>query len=428
MREDVQKTENQTSERNRIMKKLVKIGLSFSLTAILCCGCSLFIPQKNVSSGSTNNGLGNGFGTPSHSGNSIYSEDVEKKVDYINQLIDDNFYFEASDEEEREEYIYKGLLESLDDPYSVYYTAEEYTDMMDTSTGSYQGIGVSIQQDASTKTLTVIRVFQGSGAEDAGMKSKDIIIGVNGQELNGEDVSEVVTWIKGEPGTTVDVTVYRPSTKEELTLTVERRTIDNSTVSYCMKENHIGYIEVTDFYEKTADQFALAIEDLKSQGMQSLIVDLRNNPGGYVNTVVDMCDQILSEGTIVYTEDKDGNVLEKFDADNGDALDMPMVVLVNGNSASASEIFAGCMKDHGVATIVGTTTFGKGIVQQVIPLSDGSAVKLTIAKYFTPNGNDIHQKGIEPDVVVELPEELQYEPVIPEEQDVQLHKALELLK
>ena len=193
---------------------------------------------------------------------------------------------------------------------------------------------------------------------------------MNGRTLNGEDVSEVVTWIKGEPGTTVDVTVYRPSTDEELTLTIERKTIDNSTVSYKMLANNIGYIEVTDFYEKTGDQFRSAISDLKAQGMQSLIIDLRNNPGGYVNVVVDMCNQILSEGTIVYTEDKNGTVLEKYEADDKESLDIPMAVLVNGSSASASEIFAGCMKDHGVATLVGTTTFGKGIVQQVVPLSD----------------------------------------------------------
>lgn len=406
------------------MKKLVKIGLSLSVTALLCSGC---ISNNRMLQSSNSNSNGSGGWGSNGSQNSLYSVEVEEKVDYINDLIDEKFYFEASDEEEREEYIYKGILESLDDPYSVYYTAEEYADMMNTSTGSYQGIGVSIQQNAETKLLTVIRVFQGSGAEEAGILPKDHIIGVDGRELNGEDVSEVVSWIKGDPGTTVDITVYRPSTEEELTLTVERRTVDNSTVSYSMKANNIGYIEVTDFYEKTAEQFRIAIKELQAQGMQSLIVDLRNNPGGYVSTVVDMCDQILAEGGIVYTEDKEGTVLEKFDADDRESLDIPMVVLVNGNSASASEIFAGCMKDHGVATLVGTTTYGKGIVQQVIPLSDGSAVKLTIAKYFTPNGNDIHKQGIEPDIVIELPEELLKEPIIPEEQDVQLQKAMEIL-
>lgn len=408
------------------MRKSVKIVIGLSLTVILCCGC---LPNlRSLRNGASNNSVHNGFGSGnSNSSGTVYSEQVEEKVDYINQLIDEKFYFDASDDEEREEYIYKGILESLDDPYSVYYTAEEYKDMMDTSTGSYQGIGVSIQQDVSTKTLTVIRVFQGSGAEDAGMLPKDIITAVDGRELDGEEVSEVVTWIKGEPGTSVEVTVYRPSIKEEVTLSVERRTIDNSTVSYSMKTNNIGYIEVTDFYEKTAEQFSLAIQELEAQGMQALVVDLRNNPGGYVNVVVDMCNRILEEGTIVYTEDKEGNVLEKFEADSKESLNIPMVVLVNGNSASASEIFAGCMKDHGAATIMGTTTFGKGIVQQVIPLTDGSAVKLTIAKYFTPNGNDIHEIGVEPDVVVELPEELQLEPVIPEDQDVQLQKAIEVL-
>ena len=392
------------------MKKIAKAGVGLSLLLVLCTGCSPLLQQlRNSGSSWSNSGA-----TASQSGTSLYTTDVEEKVDTINNLIDDNFYFDASDDSEREEYIYKGIMESLDDPYSVYYTAEEYADMMDTSTGSYEGIGVSIQQNVETKTLTVIRVFQGSGAEDAGMLPKDVITAVDGKKLDGEDVSEVVTWIKGEPGTTVDVTVYRPSISEELTLTIERRTIDNSTVSYKMLDNGIGYIEVTDFYEKTAEQFGVAVADLQAQGMQSLIIDLRNNPGGYVHIVVDMCNQILSEGTIVYTEDKNGTVLESYEADSKQSLDIPMVVLVNGNSASASEIFSGCMKDHGVATIVGTTTFGKGIVQQVIPLTDGSAVKLTIAKYFTPNGNDIHEKGIEPDVTVELPEELEYEPVIPE--------------
>ncbi len=405
------------------MKKIAKAGVGLSLLLVLCTGCSPLLQQlRNSGSSWSNSGA-----TASQSGTSLYTTDVEEKVDTINNLIDDNFYFDASDDSEREEYIYKGIMESLDDPYSVYYTAEEYADMMDTSTGSYEGIGVSIQQNVETKTLTVIRVFQGSGAEDAGMLPKDVITAVDGKKLDGEDVSEVVTWIKGEPGTTVDVTVYRPSISEELTLTIERRTIDNSTVSYKMLDNGIGYIEVTDFYEKTAEQFGVAVADLQAQGMQSLIIDLRNNPGGYVHIVVDMCNQILSEGTIVYTEDKNGTVLESYEADSKQSLDIPMVVLVNGNSASASEIFSGCMKDHGVATIVGTTTFGKGIVQQVIPLTDGSAVKLTIAKYFTPNGNDIHEKGIEPDVTVELPEELEYEPVIPEEQDTQLQKAIEIL-
>lgn len=401
--------------------KRVKIGVALAGVMVLCTGCfSIQNPLQNPSSSSSQSGSwGNGTST--------YTDEVEQKIDVINDIIDEKFYFEASDDQEREEYIYKGIMQSLDDPYSVYYTPEEYADMMETSTGSYEGIGVSIQQNVETKTLTIVRVFQGSGAEEAGMLPKDIITGVNGRTLNGEDVSEVVTWIKGEPGTTVDVTVYRPSTEEELTLTIERRTIENSTVSHRMMDNLVGYVEVTEFYEKTAEQFGIALQDLKSQGMTSLIIDLRNNPGGYVDVATNMCNQILSEGTIVYTEDRDGNIMERYEADSNESLDIPIVVLVNGNSASASEIFAGCLKDHGKATLVGTTTFGKGIVQQVIPLTDGSAVKLTIAKYFTPNGNDIHKIGIEPDVVVELPEELRYEPVIPEDQDVQLQKAIELL-
>lgn len=417
---------NHTGERKNKMKKVFKFGFCLSLTALICSGCiSPYRLLQSNSSTSSSRGWGNG--NTGSSGSSVYSDDVEEKVDFINDLIDEKFYFEASDNDERQEYIYKGILESLDDPYSVYYTPEEYTDMMATSSGSYQGIGVSIQQNAETRILTVVRVFQGSGAEEAGMLPKDVITAVEGRELDGEDISEVVTWIKGEPGTKVNVTVYRPSTEEELTMAIERRTVDNSTVSYSMKSNNIGYIEVTDFYEKTAEQFRVALSDLKAQGMQSLIVDLRNNPGGYVDVVVDMCNQIIDSGTIVYTEDRDGNILERCEANAEEFFDMPMVVLVNGNSASASEIFAGCMKDYGRATIVGTTTFGKGIVQQVIPLTDGSAVKLTIAKYFTPNGNDIHKLGIEPDVEIDLPDELLREPIIPEDQDVQLQKAIEVL-
>lgn len=404
--------------------KISKVGISLAIIATLCGGCSFRSIGHSIGQDISGATSGTANGTTAES---IYTPSVEEKVNTINDLIDENFYFDASSDEEREEYIYKGILESLDDPYSVYYTADEYADLMNTSTGSYEGIGVSIQQDAKTKTLTVIRVFQGSGAEEAGMLPKDVIRAVDGRKLNGEDVSEVVTWIKGEPGTTVDVTVYRPSTDEELTLTIERKTIDNSTVSYKMRENQIGYIEVTDFYEKTAEQFEKAIDDLQGQGMKSLIVDLRNNPGGYVDVVVEMCDYILKEGTIVYTKDRDGNVVSSYEATDDHSLDIPMVVLVNGDSASASEIFSGCMQDHGVATLVGTTTFGKGIVQHVIPLSDGSAVKLTTQKYFTPNGNDIHGVGIEPDVTVELPDELKYEPIIPEDQDVQLQKAIEIL-
>lgn len=413
------------------MKRVKKLGLMLVTSLALLSGCGLSpvsYSRGNGSSSGSGNASSGGHTSVFGGGSSSDSIALDDKLNYINALIDERFYFEASDEEEREEYLYKGLLESLDDPYSVYYTSDEYTDMITTSTGSYEGIGVSIQQDAETKILTVIRVFKDSGAEDAGMAPNDIITAVDGRELNGEDVSEVVTWIKGTPGTTVDVTVYRPGTKETLTLTIERRKIDNSTVTYSMKENNIGYIEVTDFYEATAEQFSSAIDDLQSQGMTGLIIDLRNNPGGYVSTVVAMCNRIISGGTIVYTEDKDGNVLERYEADAQESLDLPMVVLVNGNSASASEIFSGCMKDYGVATIVGTTTFGKGIVQQVFPLTDGSAVKLTIAKYFTPNGNDIHKIGIEPDITVELPDEMKSKSVIPEDQDTQLQKALEILR
>lgn len=403
-------------------KRKLGIGMAAVLCATAFGGCS------HLYSYSVSHTGGNSQGSTYSSKQSLYDNDVQEKVDTINGIIEDKFYFPASSDEEREEYIYKGLMESLDDPYSVYYTAEEYQELMESGTGVYQGIGVSISQNINTMVLTVNRVFAGSGAEDAGILPKDVITAVNGRELDGEEISEVVTWIKGEPGTTVDITVYRPSEDTEYTYTVERRTIENSSVAYSMREGNIGYIEVTEFQEATAEQFKLAIEDLNRQGMTGLIVDLRNNPGGYVDVVCQMCDYIIEEDVIFYTMKKDNVKGKEYPCKDGGKIDIPMVVLVNGDSASASEIFAGCMQDYKRATIVGTQTFGKGIVQQVIPLDDGSAVKLTIERYFTAKGQDIHGVGITPDVVVELPDELKYEPILTEEQDIQLQKAYELLK
>ena len=208
---------------------------------------------------------------------------------------------------------------------------------------------------------------------------------------------------------------------------MERRTIEVPTVESEMLENQIGYIAITSFDDVTTEQFMTALDTLESQGMEALVVDLRNNGGGLVSSVCAILDRLLPEGLIVYTEDKYGNREEEYsDAEN--YFDKPLAVLVNGNSASASEIFAGAIKDYGIGTLVGTTTYGKGIVQKIYPLSDGTAVKLTVSKYYTPNGNNIHGTGIEPDVTVELDEELMYEVEIPKEEDNQLQAAIEVLK
>ena len=237
----------------------------------------------------------------------------------------------------------------------------------------------------------------------------------------------VNNYVKGEEGSDVVITVFREDKNEYKDLTVTRRNIDVRTVSGKMLENKIGYISVLEFDKVTISQFTEKIEELQKEGMEKLIVDLRDNPGGELTTVVDMVDYIVEDGGRILTvKDKQGRE-EIYDGKDGHSLDLPMVVLANENSASAAEVFTGAMKDYGVATIVGTKTFGKGIVQTLFPLSDGSAVKLTTHHYYTPGGHDIHEKGIEPDVEVELDEEAAKLPVIPEEQDNQLQKAIEIL-
>ncbi len=352
--------------------------------------------------------------------------EVEDKVEEIQDLIDENFYF-GTEETELDEGIYKGLLESLDDPYSVYYTKEEFADLQQETLGEYVGVGVQVSQDVETMLITVTKVFKGGPAEEAGMLKGDVITAVEDWELNGEEVSDVVEKIKGEEGTRVNVTVFRESINDYVTLNMERRMVENPTVVYEMLSDGIGYVQVTDFYDVTTKQYIQAIEDLDSQGMEGLIVDLRDNPGGLLSSVVDMLDYMLPKGLLVYTEDKNGNVTSQFESSDKHRFSKPVTVLVNGNSASAAEIYTGAMKDRGAATIVGTTTFGKGIVQRLFPLEDGSGVKLTISKYFTPDGNDIHQKGIKPDVEIDLPEELKTKSYLEHSEDVQLQKAIEIL-
>ncbi len=323
------------------------------------------------------------------------------KLSMIQQVIDSSFLFDY-DEEELRENIYAGYVEGLGDPYSCYYTAEEYTDMMESSQGTYYGIGIMISQEVESGRVRVIRVFSGSPAEEVGMKDGDIIMKVEGDEVTGVDLNEVVSAIKGAEGTTAEVVVYRESESRELTFDVERRQVDVDTVYYHMEDeqNKIGYVELTEFDSVSTEQFMNAIEDLKSQGMKSLILDLRNNPGGLLDVAVDLADVFIDTGVVVSIEDKDGNA-EKYEAEEEGALGLPLVVLINGDSASASEVLSGCIRDYDAGTLVGTQSFGKGIVQHIIPFTDGTAMKITTAHYYTPDGDDIHGTGITPDVVVE---------------------------
>lgn len=345
------------------------------------------------------------------------------KIQAIRQMINSNFlYGEDIDEEQMQEGIIKGYLAGLGDPYSVYYNEEEMTALMESLTGEIFGIGVIISQDIKTGILTFNTVYKDSPAEKAGFKEGDILYCVEGKDIAGEDLDTVVSKIRGEKGTTVELTVLRGEAEEEYTAKVTRDIIQIQTVSYEMKADSIGYIYISGFDEVTYGQFEKAIQDLKALGMKGLVIDVRSNPGGQLNTVCDMLDLLLPEGVIVSTKEKDGKE-EVIRSDVEQLIQLPMCVLVDGNSASASEVFAGAIQDYGIGKIVGTKTYGKGIVQQIFSMPDGSGVKLTISEYFTPNGRSIHGKGIEPDVEVEF----EYDETNPE-YDNQLEKALEVLK
>ena len=351
---------------------------------------------------------------------------VMNKIAAIEALIDTYFLNEV-DDQKLADGIYKGLLQSLDDQYSCYYTAEEFKQMMESSSGIYCGIGARVSQNAKTRVITIVKPFEGSPASEAGMLPGDIIIKVNGKDVTDSDLSEVVSQMKGEAGTEVKITILRGEKLEQKELTMKRAQIEYPTVTSQMLEDKIGYITVAEFDKVTSTQFREAIDSLEKQGMKGLVIDLRDNPGGRLETVVDMLDRMLPEGLIVYQEDKNGRCDEEYST-NEEQFTKPLAVLINGNSASASEVFAGAIQDYGIGTLVGTTSFGKGIVQSILPLNDGTAIKVTVSKYFTPNGRNIHGIGIEPDVRVELDEEVANQLTIEYEDDNQLQKAVEVIQ
>ncbi len=326
---------------------------------------------------------------------------IEEKLDTIDKVIS-NYYLNQDeiDLDQMEQGIYAGYVAGLDEDYTTYYSPEEFALFMESSSGQYSGIGAYVSQNMSTGIITIVKPFEGAPAADAGIEKDDVLYAVEGEEVTGEDLNMVVAKLKGEEGTSVKVTIYRPSEDKYIDFDVTRAVVNVPTVTYKMLDNQMGYIQISEFDEVTAEQFNAAVEELEAQGMKSLIFDLRDNGGGLLDSVCDVLDTALPKELLTYTEDKDGNREEEWATDD-DRIDVPMAVLVNGNTASASEIFTGALKDYDEAEIIGTTTFGKGIVQSIIPLSDGSAVKLTSAKYYTPSGVCIHGTGIEPDQVVE---------------------------
>ncbi len=345
----------------------------------------------------------------------------KEKLDVIREVMD-QYYLHADeiDEEALIEGICAGYVSGLGDPYSVYYTEEEAKDLLQGISGEYLGIGAALSKNNETNIVTITNVYKDSPAEDAGMKEGDILYQVDEHDVTGEDLNQVVAWIKGEEGTEVKLHVIRDS--EELELTAVRRMIEVQTVAYEMKDSEIGYIRVSEFDTVTYDQFKDALAALENEGMKGLVIDLRSNPGGNLTAVLDMLGQILPEGTIVTTENREGKDKEYY-CDGTHEFTKPLAVLVNGYSASASEIFSGAVQDYGKGKIVGTTTYGKGVVQEVIGLSDGSYLKITTSEYFLPTGRSIDKTGITPDV------EVKYEPDEEnEEADNQLDKAIEVVR
>ena len=352
------------------------------------------------------------------------SEEAISKITALEGLIELHYLGEI-DQEAEENGLYKGLVEALDDPYSEYYTAEEYEDNFTRVTKQYYGIGATLTQDPDTKLISVVYVYPDTPAERAGLKMGDILYSVDGVEGSTVTLDDYVDLIRGEAGTSIHAVVVRD--EDEFETDIMREEITLPTVQYEMLDDGIGYIYLSNFALNTAEEFEEAVDDLTSQGMKAMILDVRYNPGGILGSVVQILDDILPEGTVVYTEDKYGKRSDEV-SDEEHQMQLPIAVLINENSASASEILAGAIRDFDYGTLIGTTTYGKGVVQQTFSMTDGSAVKLTIEEYYTPDGENINGKGIAPDI------ELEYEFLGGEEDeydyslDNQIQKAVEVLK
>ena len=348
-----------------------------------------------------------------------------QKIEYLEKMIDQEYLGEV-DNAEMAEGIYAGLVYGLGDVYSRYYTADEYAQETASTDGAYAGIGVSIQKNKNGG-VQIAECYEGGPGAEAGLQTGDVITAINDTDVTDMELSDVVSLIRENKDNTIVLTVFRENEEKSREISVDVTDVELPSVFGEMLDKKTGYIQITQFTGVTPQQYKDMFAELKDKGMERLVIDLRDNPGGLLTSVCDILREILPEGLIVYTEDKYGN-REEETCDGKHQLDMPLAVLVNENSASASEIFAGAVQDHEVGTIVGTTTYGKGVVQELRQLSDGSAVKLTVSNYYTPNGNSINKVGIKPDVEVKLASELLNKDEITHEEDNQLQKALDVIE
>lgn len=343
------------------------------------------------------------------------------KIDLLKDYIED-YYYISVDGEELDEGMYRGMFEALDDPYSYYMTAEQYQNELVSLTGNYSGVGITFSMDTDDN-FVVLAVTKGSPAEEAGILPGDFIVRVDGESFTPEEFNVIATKIRGEEGTQVVITMLRDGRELEFTLT--RRHISTQTVEWSMHDDETGYIYISSFAESTGKDFKAAVKQIENSGAKYLVVDIRDNPGGLVDAAVQVADELMGKGTVVYVQDNAGN--RDYYTTAAGRTKLPYVMLVNGNSASSSEILAAGIQDNDEGIILGTLTFGKGIIQNMQELTDGSAFRMTVLQYFSPNGSVIHKKGITPDYIVEFEDGdidengyLVY--------DRQLERAVELLK
>ena len=324
--------------------------------------------------------------------------EIKDKAEILSSYIN-RFYLNDIDYGKMGDIIYKAMVSGLDDKYAAYYTKDEYKDISEKTKGEFCGIGAYISQGKNDNSLKVAGVVKGGPAEKAGIKKGDIIVEVDGENIQGKDSSYAVSKKKGKKGTNVSISVMRKGNKKPITFNIKREVIHDNTVSYKMLDNNIGYISVSAFETVTKKQFKSAVDCLEKKNEKGLIIDLRDNGGGLLDTALDMLDHILPKKLVVYTKDKNG-VAEEYYTKDDKEIKIPIVILVNGNSASASEVFCGALRDYGKAKLLGTKTFGKGIVQSSFAFRDGTGLKFTTSKYYTPKGINIHGTGFEPDIKV----------------------------
>ena len=352
------------------------------------------------------------------------NEEIVETLDQYRRIID-KYYLGEIDEEKLKEGAIKGYVEGLEDEYTEYISKEDMADYMADTTGNFVGVGIYMVQDTNANRIMVLSPIKGGPAEKAGLQPGDYITAVDGVKYSGDQMTEASNKIKGEEGTTVKLEVLRND--ETLNFELTRENIKVNPIEGEVLENNIGYITFSSFDEGTSEEFKAKFEELQGQGITSLIIDLRNNGGGIVDEALEIANYILDKDSVIlYEVDKNGNETEEKTTDNP-IINMPIVLLTNENTASSSEILAGALKDHGKATIVGTKTYGKGVIQQLLTLPDGSGLKITSEKYLTPNRTEINDVGIEPDENVELPDTVTNVLDVERNQDTQLKKAIEVL-